>query len=461
MCYRIINVVSVVLLVLTPSLVLAGEGIDVAFTVQEIKILDTIKSRLSANAQWTLMAVVFDTGERLRSSDPSTLGSVALTPGSLLKLFTTAAALESNSRKPIDLTSVISFCGQESKGTLHGDVIIRGVGNPFLTAKDILTGIKKIKALGIEEIAGDVIVDASLIDVRGRQNKYNGPAYGVPSALGLDLHTVSITADPVSKKVIIEPPNDSVRVNFNASGKSSIRQVDDLTYEVTAAALYASTIRKRFSLAEPALYAGGTFLTLLKEQGIKVSGSVKRGVLSADAREIARVGSQDVDAFIRDTNMESLNVAADNLLFLLGAWTFGTPGTREKGIQAVNDFLLNMGVPLAGLVVDDGSGISDKNRITADQMITFLRSAATKPWFRTFYDSLSRPGKDGRLKDFGYRSDRIRMKSGQVKDAYGLAGYVDQKDGGKVAFVFIVNGPDANTPVVSTTAVEVLKQLEQ
>jgi D-alanyl-D-alanine carboxypeptidase len=67
-------------------------------------------------------------------------------------------------------------------------------------------------------------------------------------------------------------------------------------------------------------------------------------------KELARIGSWDISAYIRDMNQQSLNVAADNLLFLLGAETFGDQGTREKGIQAVNDFLTKLGVPQAGII---------------------------------------------------------------------------------------------------------------
>jgi D-alanyl-D-alanine carboxypeptidase/D-alanyl-D-alanine-endopeptidase (penicillin-binding protein 4) len=383
-----------------------------------VQLQDTVSARLSVKAHWALAVAEVESGKLLVNAGNAV--NTPLIPGSLMKLFVTAAILERNMLKAIDLRTVVAVSGEVKKNRLKGDVVVKGSGNPFLSTKDVRQAVEKIKSLGIKEIAGDIVVNDSLFDVKGWKSRYEGPAYGKPFALGLDLHTVSITADGPKQRVVIDPPNDGVKVSFNPAGKPGVRQIDDLTYEVTGAVQDAPIVRNRFSLIDPALYAGGTFMTLLKQAGIKIEGTVRRGFLTAEAKEISRAGTNDMSNFIRDMNQQSLNVAADNLLFLLGAQTFGAPGTREKGIQAVNDFLGKLGMPQAGMVIDDGSGVSERNRVSAQQMVAFLRSAAGKPWFKTFYDSLSRPGMDGRLKDFGYRSDRIRAKSGQVREAYGL-----------------------------------------
>lgn len=460
-----------ILLVLAPVFLSAGEGVDVCLSVQAVHIQDTIASRLANKAQWVLVAEDVASGKTL--VDVRNTSDRSLVPGSLVKLFVTGAVLERNSKEPFDLATVIATDGKISKGKIHGVLVVKGVGNAFLSTPDLRIVVEKLKAQGITEITGDIIVDDSLFDVKAWKNTFEGAAYGRPSALGLDLHTVSITADAASKNVVVDPLNDNVKVSFNPSGDPGVRQIDDLTYEIMGWRPDASMVRKRFSLTDPALYVGGTFLTLLGKQGIKISGIVKRGVPPSpqpspsggegDKRfvEISRIGSKDINAYIRDTNQQSLNVAADNLLFLLGARVYGAPGTREKGIQAVSDFLRELGVPSDGLVVDDGSGVSERNRVPVKLMVAFLRSVTGKPWFDTFYDSLSRPGTDGRLKDLGYRSERVRAKSGGLSNAYCLAGYVDQKDGKRLAFAYMVNGPDANTPAASNAVIEVLKQLEQ
>lgn len=450
------STICFIFLLLAPALAIAGEGVDVSFSVQAVRLQDTISSRLSAHAQWALVAVDAGTGESLVHAGSA--GNTPFIPGSLMKLFVTAAILERNAHEAINIDTVVALSGNVTKNRLKGDVFLKGAGNPLLSTKDLQEAVEKIGSLGIKEIDGDVVIDDSLFDTKGWQNRYSGPAYGAPSALGLDMHTIALTIDG-SGRMVIAPPNDSVKVSINPSGKPDIRQIDDLTYETIGAAEDVPSVHKRFPLNDPALYAGGTFSTLLKKQGIKISGTVKRGVSPAEARDIARIGSLDIASLVGETNRQSLNVAADNLLFLLGAQTFGAPGTKEKGIRAVKDFVLELGVPITGLVVADGSGVSELSRITPEQMVTFLLSVSRKPWFPSFLESLSRPGMDGRLKDFGYHSDRMRLKFGQVRDAYCIAGYVDRKDGNRIAFAFMVNGPDANAWTSQTAAVEALKSL--
>ena len=441
---------------LGPSLLRANEGVDVSFSVQSVAIQDKIAAILGAQTAWSLAAEDVSTGKSLISSRKT---EASFSPGSLMKLIITGALLDQNSRSAVDLSTIIAVDGNVLKGKLNGDVIIRGAGNCLLTSRDLAMGVERIKSLGIKEIAGDVIVDDSFFNAKGWSSRYNGPAYGVPAALGMDLHTVSIAFE--GNRIAVDPPNDAVKVSLNPSGRLAIRQIDDLTYEVTGALEKTTAFRSRFSIADPALYAGGVFLTLIKKQGVAVSGTIKRGIMPAEAREVARIGSSDLKAVIREVNRQSLNVAADNMLFMLGALTSGLPGTREKGIQAVNGFLRELGVPLKGLVIDDGSGVSKRNRVSAEQLVAFLRLAVGRPWFTDFHESLSRPGMDGRLQDFGYRSERIRMKSGQLTDAYGLAGYIDRLDGKRIAFAYLVNGSGLDAPTATSAGVEVLRQLEQ
>lgn len=472
---RTINIsVYAVLFVLVPALTFAGEGVDVAFSVQTVQIQDLMKSRLSHTARWSFKAESMNDGLSIVDADFAVGANEneMLPPGSLVKLFVTAAILEQNSRKAIDLGTMIAINGAIKDGTLDGDIIIKGAGNPFLSIKDLNDGVHAILSLGIRAINGNVIIDDSLFDVKGWKSRYRGAAYGIPSALGLDLHTTSITADGAQKRAVISPQNDTVKVSFSPSGSPGIRQIDDATYEVTGVVPDMPIVRSRFSLADPALYAGGAFLTLLKKQGISISGTVKRGTAysspgAADKgeerqqfREIARIGPRNISTVSEDTNEESLNVAADNLLLLLGALVHGTPGTREKGIRAVDAFLREMNVPVTGMVVDDGSGVSEQNKVSAQQLVSFLRAVAQKTWFTEFYKSLSRPGMDGRLKEFRYRTDRRHMKSGQLRDAYCLAGYVDRQDGKKIAFAYMVNGLGLDIPAAQAMAIDVLRHLE-
>src|SRR5574341_1422307 len=171
---------------LVPYFLHAGESIDVSFAVQAVQIRDIIKSQLSPKANWSLVAVDLETGKRLVDAKESR--NDLLLPGSLMKLFVTAAMLDKNADSPVDLDTVVAIKGMVEGEVLAGDVILKGGGNTFLSNKDLLPGIEKIKSLGIKRITGDIVVDNSLFDVKEWKNKYKGAAYSIPSALGLDLH---------------------------------------------------------------------------------------------------------------------------------------------------------------------------------------------------------------------------------------------------------------------------------
>ena len=109
---------------------------------------------------------------------------------------------------------------------------------------------------------------------------------------GLDMHTVSIALSGEVPEIKLNPPNDSVRVNFNPQGKLGIRQIDDATYEVSGNFSNRTKIRKRFPLRNPSAYAAGTFKTLLKEKGIEVEGVIKTGTVPSDAAAIYTVKSK-------------------------------------------------------------------------------------------------------------------------------------------------------------------------
>jgi D-alanyl-D-alanine carboxypeptidase/D-alanyl-D-alanine-endopeptidase (penicillin-binding protein 4) len=433
----------------------AGETADVSLSVQAVQIRDMIASRVSVNAEWALAAM--DVGAGGRQINEGSARNVPLVPGSLMKLLVTAAILDQNTREAIDLRTVVAVQGTISGGTLLGDIIIKGAGNPLLSGQDLVTAVEKIKSLGIQGVTGSVIADDSLFDVRNWNGRYSGPAYGRPSALGLDLHTVLIAVD--GNNVLVDPPNDAVKISLNPKGKLGIRQIDDRTYEVTGASGNIQAFHRRFSVDDPALYAAGTLMTLLRKKGIPVSGVVKRGSQPDESSEVVRLGAYDLKAMIRDTNQQSLNVAADNLLLLLGAVSAGRPGTREKGIEAVNNFLRSLDIPQEGVTVIDGSGVSDGNRISARHLAAMLHAISKKPWFPAFFDSLSRPGMDGRLRDFGYTSGRFHVKSGQLREAYGLAGYADRPDGEATAFAYMVNGRGSDMQAAASAAVEVMKVL--
>ncbi|MBI5234536.1 MAG: D-alanyl-D-alanine carboxypeptidase, partial [Deltaproteobacteria bacterium] len=235
-----------------------------------------------------------------------------------------------------------------------------------------------------------------------------------------------------------------VRVLLRNNGKPGIRQIDDFSYEVTGVVSGPAFLKKRFPLNDPGLYAGGVLMSLLRKGGIEVKGHVRKGKLPSSAVEFGRIKARDIKEIVRDTNVNSLNVAADNLLFLLAAGRYGSQGTSEKGIEAVVAFLDGLGVSRHGMSIADGSGLSPDNRMTSEQVTYFLQRISSEQWFHAFYESLPRAGMDGTLRGLSYRNEHMRAKTGQLDNVYSLAGYIEKDGRVNKAFTYMVNVPGAD-----------------
>jgi D-alanyl-D-alanine carboxypeptidase/D-alanyl-D-alanine-endopeptidase (penicillin-binding protein 4) len=421
---------------------LSASSIEANISVKSIILKDSIQTTLPANAKWSFSAIDNDNHKKI--ADEGNSKDIPLTPGSVVKLFVTAAVLDLNEKERISLDTILSYAGNIRGKKLIGNLYLKGSGNAFLSTDDLDKMVHALLSKGITNISGDIVIDNSLFDINEGQSGFHGPAYSTPSPLGLDMHTVSISLSGELPDIRVNPPNDSVRINFNPQGKPGIRQIDDLTYEVSGKFSGQTMIRKRFPLKNPSIYAAWTFKTLLKEKGVRLEGIIKTGTVPSNAIAIYTLKSKDLKDIIRDVNNNSLNVMAENLLLILGSKRYGAPGTKEKGVLAIKEFLKGIGIQSDGMTLSDGSGLSHSNRITSKHVSSFLERIIGKPWFDAFYDSLPRAGIDGTLKGIGYINEHIRAKTGHLGDVYCLAGYIEKKNGKKVAFSYMVNVPGAD-----------------
>ena len=430
---------------------------------------EAISHLLPEKSQWALVVVDMATGaEKLQ------IGSATgkpLIPGSLVKLVTAGALLDhAGANGTPDMRTTLGYDGVVSEGTLKGNLYLTGRGNAFLSVSDLKQMTGAMARLGIVRIAGDIVVDTSNLDVRGLERKRSGASQAEAGALGLDLHTMALTVTPTKSGsaplVTIEPPNDDVRIALEArtvslsTGTLQISRLDDLTYRVSGnIAGGESPVKKRFPLQEPALYAGGAVRTQLRADGISVSGVVRKGFEGRNLRHVAAIEAPELDRLLRDMNMNSLNVAADNLLLILGKERFSGPGTREKGIQSVATFLEKLDVPIEDGVIADGSGLHNDNRMKASTAARYLYKAAQQPWFERFYATLPAAGVEGTLRDIGFNDQRFRAKTGTLENSYALAGYGSDRAGRRIAFAFIVNHPGVGVMDMKMAGATVMRYL--
>lgn len=173
--------------------------------------------------------------------------------------------------------------------------------------------------------------------------------------------------------------------------------------------------------------------------GKKIIRKGKRRKWKAVQRTVEIRDQQQINYVLRDMNVHSRNMVAQNLAYYLGERNFGPPGTRYKGARAVSDFLNKFDLPAGEAIIADGCGLMRENKISARFISRYLREVAKKPWFDRFRETLPRPGFEGTVRRIGFTDQRFRVKTGHLSNVFALAGYGIDENGRDFSFAFMVN----------------------
>lgn len=173
--------------------------------------------------------------------------------------------------------------------------------------------------------------------------------------------------------------------------------------------------------------------------GRKIIRKGKKRKWKAVQRTIEIRDQQQLGQVLRDMNVHSRNLVAQNLACYLGERNFGPPGTRYKGARAVSDFLNKFDLPAGEAIIADGCGLLRQNRVSARFISRYLREVAKKPWFDRFRETLPRPGFEGTVRRIGFTDQRFRVKTGHLSNVFALAGYGIDANGRDFSFAFMVN----------------------
>jgi D-alanyl-D-alanine carboxypeptidase/D-alanyl-D-alanine-endopeptidase (penicillin-binding protein 4) len=207
----------------------------------------------------------------------------------------------------------------------------------------------------------------------------------------------------------------------------------------------------QFSVARAVMrapdYAYGLFRTLWQQSGGVIGGGMRIGAVPPDAKLLYSQESLTLAEVIRLVNKYSSNVMARTLFLTLAAEKSGRPATAAGGRQAVTGFLASRGISIPGLALENGSGLSRDERITAAGMTEVLLDAWRSQYMPEFAASLPLSATDGTLRH-RFRSPemqgRLRMKTGTLEDVSALAGYVSAASGRTFVVVIILNHPTAS-----------------
>lgn len=383
----------------------------------------------------------------------------ALNPASIAKLATTFAALEQLG-PAFHWSTPVFVEGSVQAGTLQGNLYIKGQGDPKLVQERLWLLLKRVQGLGIRQITGDIVLDRSAFELPPAQPAAfdNAPlrAYNAaPDALLANFRSLVLTFTPLGDKamVTLEPPLAGLQVP--ASVPLLAGECDD--WRATLKADFADAARIRFSggypascgerlwpLAplEPERFAQRAVAGLWQEMGGQLRGQVRDGRVPPGLNPVFELHSPALAELVRDINKFSNNVMAQQV-FLTLSWRSRGTGTLEGSREWLRQWWLARFGGEAP-VFDNGSGLSRDDRISAEQLARLLQHAWASPLMPEFISSLPVAGTDGTLRRARSRAAGLaHLKTGSLRDVWGVAGYVHAQSGRRYVLVAIANHAQA------------------
>lgn len=417
--------------------------------------------RAAANGRWGAIVVSAATGDTLFAREPD--GSFL--PASTMKLFTAAVALDRFGPQHRFQTEVLRNGPILVDGTVDGDLILRGAGDPSLgidgpaaNALDALAA--QVADAGIRVVRGDVLGDATAFESRRVPEGWkpaNLRTRFAPrvSALSLASNMTSVVVRPAGRQAVVSLGGQQVGIPVRASvsvrpgSRSAAVRVrhDTLTGRVNVSGWIGSRSRARsyrLMIETPETFAAAAFRTALEARGVEVLGESRAGAAPLTAQPVTAWASQPLAQLVARMNEESDNHFAE-LIFRNAARAEGELGSAARADAALREFLASrVGVQGHAVSATDGSGLSTLDRVTPRSMVQLLAYAPRTPWGESFRNSLPVAGRSGTLAGRmrgTAAQDNIRAKTGTTGSVISLGGYVTTRDREELVFSFIYNGP--------------------
>jgi serine-type D-Ala-D-Ala carboxypeptidase/endopeptidase (penicillin-binding protein 4) len=392
---------------------------------------------------------------------------VPVNPASLQKLVTTYTALDRLGPAFTWRTPVWLLGERREGGVLEGSLVLRGSGDPTLTVERLWLLLRRVQQLGVREIRGDIVLDASAFQLpEVAPGEFDGeplrPYNSQPDALLLNFKSVTygfvpepatgrarVTAVPalagaaVDRGVPLAPGPCS---DWRAGLKASFA-VDAVRF---GGAYPAACGELQWPVADPQpkTYAARLVEGLWREMGGQLGGRVRDGAAPADRPPAFEWLSPTLAEVVRDINKFSNNVMAEQVFLTLGldgGANGGASSSPERARAVVQRWLQGrLGPTAEAVVLDGGSGLSRSGRLPAVALARLLQQAWASPVMPELLASLPASGVDGTLRRSALAPGRAHLKTGSLRDVMGIAGVVLTDSGRRQVLVAVVNHPNAN-----------------
>ncbi len=394
-------------------------------------------------------------------------GAKSLNPASVMKLVTTYAALDMLS-PTYRWKTEIYLDGNVSNGVLTGNLIIKGYGDPSFKAQEFWRLLMSLQQAGIKKISGDLILDKSYFakNVGGRNTFDNETwrAYNAePSAFLVNGRNTSFkfatTENSVNISQEFELPELQIINKITLSQAACGAWRNNMAYSVkssgnratvTFSGTFSADCGEKYlelSVFDDEKYAFFTFKKLWKELGGSFNGQLKtQESMPYSAVKVLEQMSDPLGYVVRDINKWSNNLMARQLLLTLAAEKDSAPATEAKGIAAIKTWLLSKNMNFSDLIIENGSGLSRIERISAEhlgQMLVSAYHSAVMPELMASLPILSKDGTVmGRLKD-SQSNGRAHLKTGSLDGVGAVAGYVLDANNHRHVMVMMVSHVNA------------------
>jgi serine-type D-Ala-D-Ala carboxypeptidase/endopeptidase (penicillin-binding protein 4) len=412
----------------------------------------------------------------LQRSDGRTLAAHAplspMQPASTLKLLTSLVALETLGPAWRGRSELLA-AGRLEAGVLHGDLVLRGMGDADLDAEAFTAMLRMARLKGVREVRGDLLLDRTAFDPARAdigvapfdetpQFRYNV----IPDALSLNtnLLRIDLASDARTVRAALDPPLDRVSIMPAFTLVDAVcGDWDDETMSTEVIRAGRGRIEIRLGGPFPRDCGAGTAVNVIDRVeyaerlfraawgslGGKFRGRARDAPAPAAARPLASHRSRALAELVHDIDKRSDNPTARLVYLALGNTAAAPPDgpTAQRAQRVVREWLQRRNIDATGLVLENGSGLSRRERIAPATLAHVLRAGLASPWAPEFVASLPIAGVNTRRLRGTPAEGSARLKTGTLRDASGLAGYLKDADGSTLVFVAMINDPAAGKEV--------------
>jgi D-alanyl-D-alanine carboxypeptidase/D-alanyl-D-alanine-endopeptidase (penicillin-binding protein 4) len=410
----------------------------------------------------------------------SHLADRPMQPASTMKLVTTLVGLEILGpvfRGRTELRTAGELLGE----TLQGDLVLRGGADADFSGEALETMLRSLRAQGIRKIRGHLVVDRQLFSP-ARDDLGVPPFDEAPEAyynvipdaamINKNMLQLDMRASGTRLKLAMQPELQGVTIAsdmklIDANCKQwedgwklpeAVTQKDG-SIKVMLHGTFPKNCNQTYAInvVDRQEYLGRLFRQTWKRLGGTISDTTVEGATPPESRLLAEHVSRTLPEIVRDTNKPSDNTLARTIFLSLGALEAdpllgsrpsagsadtANPGTFARSDAVVRNWMRAHGINDTGLVLENGSGLSRTERISAVQMGGLLQAGLRSNWAPEFLASMPIAAVDGTMRRRLHGSPaagRARMKTGSLNNVVALAGYVPDATGKPLVVVAMVN----------------------